>query len=258
MTPRHPSLYRGSAQRSLSTRGKWECGQDLAGAKSKVVKPQLPPQLSAVSSARKNHWATGKVVRGVDPRARKPAVPSILFGRGDPKLSMPQSCGTPSRGALSMHPHCDWRHASPRGGGMPSTKLFQDKARQGLDDTPKQANLKGASPLPAQASLRSLRKLGCDGERVRVRGGGIGHDADHGSSFNTKWIGACRVLRVRSDMVATHPAPHPRCQVLRRQRKLAFARPLPASGERLRPSGNMEHLIWSVSLAALPCCSLQA
>ena len=34
----------------------------------------------------------------------------------------------------------------------------------------------------------------------------------------------------------------------RRQRKLAFARPLPASGERLRPPGNMEHLIWRVAL----------
>jgi hypothetical protein len=69
-----------------------------------VVKPQLPPQLSAVSFARKNHWATGKVVRGADPRARKPAVPSILFGRGDPKLSMPQSCGTPRCGVSRCTP----------------------------------------------------------------------------------------------------------------------------------------------------------
>ncbi len=169
---------------------------------------------------------------------------------------MPQSCGTPRRGALSMHPHCDWRHASPRGGRVQSIKLSHDALRQGLVDTPNQANRLDASPLPAQASLRSLRKLGCDGERVRVRGGEIGCAADHGSSFNTTRIGTCRVLRAWSDRVATHPAPHPRHSTLlatgvASQRPMA--RPLPASGERLRPSGSMEHLISPVSSAALPC-----
>jgi hypothetical protein len=36
------------------------------------------------------------------------------------------------------------------------------------------------------------------------------------------------------EIEATHPAPHPR-----------FARPLPASGERWRPTGDLEHLIWA-------------
>ena len=68
-------------------------------------------------------------------------------------------------------------------------------------------------------------------KEIRAARFGVTHPALFGSTARDN-------ARKDSDMdiLVAFNAPHPR-----------FARPLPASGERLRPSGNMEHLIWRVA-----------